>query len=187
VSRLAEHVDLATEHGSERFDGVVLATHTDQSLALLEDPSIEERAVLKAIPYQANLAVLHTDERLLTRRRRAWASWNFHAPTPELSEEPVSLTYLINRLQPLPFASPVMVSMNPIEKPRAERVLANFDYHHPVFLEGSDEAKRRVAALQGRTRTWFCGAWTRHGFHEDGLVSAINVARQMGVPIPWDA
>ncbi len=88
----------------------------------------------------------------LPRRRRAWASWNFHAPRPELSEDPVSLTYLINRLQPLPFAAPVMLSMNPIEKPRAERVLASFEYHHPVFLEGSDEAKRRVGSLQGRSQ-----------------------------------
>ncbi|MCM2328789.1 MAG: FAD-dependent oxidoreductase [Lysobacter sp.] len=185
VRRFADRVEVATDRGTERFDQVVLATHTDQSLAILEQPSVEERAVLRAIPYQANRAVLHTDERLLPRRRRAWASWNFHAPTPELSDEPVSLTYLINRLQPLPFASPVMVSMNPVEAPREDRVLASFDYHHPAFLEGSDEAKHRVASLQGRARTWFCGAWTRYGFHEDGLLSAIRVARQMGVPIPW--
>ena len=80
-----------------------------------------------------------------------------------------------------------MVSMNPVDEPREERVLASFDYHHPAFLEGSDEAKRRVASLQGRERTWYCGAWTRYGFHEDGLLSALNVARQMGVPIPWTA
>ena len=187
VRRFADRVELATDHGTERFDQVVLATHTDQSLAMLEHASVEERAVLKAIPYLANRAVLHTDERLLPRRRRAWASWNFHAPRPELSDEPVSLTYLINRLQPLPFSSPVMVSMNPVDEPREERVLASFDYHHPAFLEGSDEAKRRVASLQGRERTWYCGARTRYGFHEDGLLSALNVARQMGVPIPWTA
>jgi len=187
VRRFADRVEVATDHGSERFDQVVLAAHTDQSLALLEHPSVEERGVLKAIPYQANHAVLHTDERLLPRRRRAWASWNFHAPKPELSEEPVSLTYLINRLQPLPFASPVMLTMNPVEAPRDERVLASFGYHHPVFLEGSDEAQRRVVTLQGRDRTWFCGAWTRYGFHEDGLVSAMDVARRLGVPVPWNA
>jgi predicted NAD/FAD-binding protein len=187
VRRHPDHVALATGHGTERFDQVVLATHTDQSLALLEQPTAEERTVLGAIPYQGNRAVLHTDERLLPRRRRAWASWNFHAPRPELSDEPVSLTYLLNRLQPLPFARPVMVTLNPVEAPREERVLASFDYHHPVFLEGSDEAKRRLVALQGRSRTWYCGAWTRYGFHEDGLVSALDVARQMGVPAPWTA
>lgn len=187
VKRFEDRVEVATATGVERFDQVVLATHTDQSLALLENPSLEERAVLRAIPYQANRAVLHTDERLLPRRRRAWAAWNFHAPRPELSEEPVSLTYLLNRLQPLPFASPVMLTMNPVEAPREDKVLDTFEYHHPVFLEGSDEAKRRVVSLQGRSRTWFCGAWTRYGFHEDGLLSALQVARQMGVPIPWTA
>ncbi len=186
VRRFADRVEVATDHGAERFDQVVLATHTDQSLAMLERPSLEERSVLKAIPYQANTAILHTDERLLPRRRRAWASWNFHAPKPELSEAPVSLTYLINRLQPLPFTRPVMVTLNPVEAPREDKVLGTYGYHHPAFLEGSDEAKRRVVALQGRDRTWFCGAWTRYGFHEDGLLSAVNVARQMGVAIPWN-
>ena len=187
VRRFPDRVEVATAHGTERFDQVVLATHTDQSLAMLEHPTVEERSVLKAIPYQPNRAVLHTDERLLPRRRRAWASWNFHAPREGISDDPVSLTYLLNRLQPLPFASPVMVTLNPVDEPRPDRVLASFDYHHPAFLEGSDEAKRRVVSLQGRERTWYCGAWTRYGFHEDGLLSAVNVARQMGVPIPWTA
>jgi uncharacterized protein len=187
VRRFDDRVEVETDAGPENFDQVVLASHTDQSLALLQNPSHEERVVLKAIAYQANRAVLHTDERLLPRRRRAWASWNFHAPRPKLSDEPVSLTYLLNRLQPLPFPSPIMVTMNPVEEPRPDRVLAEFEYHHPVFLESSAEAKRRVTSLQGRARTWFCGAWTRYGFHEDGLLSAVNVARQMGVPIPWNA
>ncbi len=187
VRRFDDRVEIATDAGVERFDQAVLATHTDTTLSLLENPSIEERAILKAIPYQANVAVLHTDERLLPRRRAAWASWNFHASRPELSDEPVSLTYLLNKLQPLPFAKPVMVTMNPVEAPREESVLQRIEYHHPVFLEGSDEAKRRLGSLQGRARTWYCGAWTRYGFHEDGLLSAVNVARQMGVAIPWAA
>lgn len=185
VRRFEDRVEVLTDTGPERYDQVVLATHTDTTLSLLESPTVEERAVLKSIPYQANIAVLHTDERLLPRRRGAWASWNFHSPRPELSDEPVSLTYLLNKLQPLPFPKPVMVTMNPIEAPRDEAILQSIEYHHPVFLEGSDEAKRRVGPLQGRARTWFCGAWTRYGFHEDGLLSAVNVARQMGVPIPW--
>lgn len=178
-------VDVTTDLGTERFDQVVLATHTDQSLAMLERPAPEERAVLKAIPYLPNRAVLHTDTRLLPVRRRAWAAWNFHSPRAEATDDPVSLSYLINRLQPLPFAKPVVVTMNPIDAPRDETVLASFDYHHPAFLEESGEAQRRVAALQGRNRTWFAGAWTRYGFHEDGLASAIAVARAMGVEVPW--
>jgi predicted NAD/FAD-binding protein len=191
VRRLESGVEIATDQGTQRFDEVVMATHTDQSLALLENASPEERAVLRAIPYQPNRAVLHTDEALLPRRRRAWAAWNFFSPRREHSDQPVCLSYLINRLQPLPFRRPVVVTMNPLQAcgfaPRQESVIAEFDYHHPVFLEGSDEAKRRVADLQGKRRTWFCGAWTRHGFHEDGLLSAVNVARRMKAAIPWAA
>lgn len=185
VRRDAAGVTVATDEGAQRFDAVVMATHTDQSLRLLEHPSAEERAVLKAIPYQANRAILHTDASLLPRRRRAWAAWNFHAASEEESEAPVSLSYLINKLQPLPFARPVIVTLNPDEAPRDESVIGEFSYEHPTFLEGSEEAKRRVPSLQGRQRTWFCGAWTRHGFHEDGLVSAIAVARGFGIAPPW--
>lgn len=187
IRRDDDGVEVITDHGGERFDEVVLATHTDQSLAMLEQPAIEERAVLKAIPYLPNRAVLHTDERLLPTRRRAWAAWNFHSPREEASDDPVSLSYLINRLQPLPFAKPVIVTLNPIKEPDPSRVVDEFTYHHPAFLEGSDEAQRRVAALQGRRRTWYAGAWTRFGFHEDGLASAITVARALGVEAPWSA
>ncbi len=190
VRRVRRHdaaVEIATDHGTESYDQVVLATHTDQALALLEHPTFEERALLKAIPYQPNRAVLHTDERLLPRRKRAWAAWNFHSRHRDASDAPVSLSYLINRLQPLPFEQPVMVTMNPLDEPRDDRVLGSYEYHHPVFLEGSDVAQRRLPAIQGRQRTWFCGAWTRYGFHEDGLVSAMDVARRLGVRAPWAA
>jgi predicted NAD/FAD-binding protein len=178
-------VVITTDAGPERFDEVVLATHTDQALRLLERPTPEERSVLGAIPYQPNRALLHTDARLLPRRPRAWAAWNFHAPREEESEAPVSLSYLINKLQRLPFRQPVIVTLNPSEPPRDESVIAEFSYDHPTFLEGSDEAKRRVPGLQGRHHTWFCGAWTRHGFHEDGLASAVTVARRFGIEPPW--
>jgi predicted NAD/FAD-binding protein len=178
-------VEVATGSGTERFDEVVLATHTDQALRILEHPSVEERTVLQAIPYLPNRAVLHTDATLLPTRSRAWAAWNFHSARAEPSDEPVSLTYLLNKLQPLPFARPVLVTLNPRQQPRDDTVVDEFTYHHPAFLEGSDEAKRRVPGLQGRHRTWFAGAWTRHGFHEDGLVSAMQVARGLGVEAPW--
>ena len=187
VRRDAHGVTLMTDHGPERFDQVVMATHTDQSLALLEHPTVEERSVLKAIPYLPNRAVLHTDESLLPTRKRAWAAWNFHSPREDATDEPVSLSYLINRLQPLPFAKPVVVTLNPIREPAPASVQAEFRYHHPAFLENSDEAKARLPALQGRNRTWFAGAWTGYGFHEDGLASALAVARGMGVEAPWRA
>lgn len=189
VRRDDSGVEVSTDRGTERFDHVVMASHTDQTLAMLEHPSVEERTVLSAIPYQANKAVLHTDAKLLPHRRRAWAAWNFFSPRRDLTDEPVSLSYLINKLQPLPFKRPVVVTMNPQAEarfaPDPRTVMDEFDYHHPVFLEGSDEAKRRVDDLQGRRRTWFAGAWTRYGFHEDGLMSAINVARRLDPETAW--
>ena len=189
VTRDAQGVSVATDAGTERYDDVVMATHTDQSLRMLEHVSPEERAVLEAIPYQPNKAVLHTDARLLPRRKRAWAAWNFFSPRRDLTDEPVSLSYLINKLQPLPFTAPVVVTMNPQSEaqfaPDPRLVLDEFDYHHPVFLEGSDEAKGRLEKLQGERRTWFAGAWTRYGFHEDGLLSAIRVAKQLDPETPW--
>lgn len=189
VRRDDQGVHVSTDQGTERFDHVVMAAHTDQTLAMLEHVSAEERAVLSAIPYQPNKAVLHTDAKLLPHRRRAWSAWNFFSPRRDLTDQPVSLSYLINRLQPLPFERPVVVTMNPQAEarfaPDPRTVIEEFDYHHPVFLEGSDEAKRRVDDLQGRRRTWFAGAWTRYGFHEDGLMSAINVARRLDPETAW--
>jgi predicted NAD/FAD-binding protein len=189
VRRDEQGVDVSTDHGTERYDHVVMAAHTDQTLAMLEHVSTEERAVLKAIPYQANKAVLHTDAKLLPHRKRAWAAWNFFSPRRELTDEPVSLSYLINRLQPLPFKRPVIVTMNPQAEarfaPDPRCVIDEFDYHHPTFLEGSAEAQRRVEGLQGQRRTWFAGAWTRYGFHEDGMRSALNVAQKLDPETAW--
>jgi uncharacterized protein len=171
-----------TAAGSERFDHVVLACHSDQSLALLEDASSDERAILGAIQYHPNRAVLHTDTGVLPKRKLAWAAWNY-ARAADLGREQaaVCLHYLINRLQPLPWAQPVLVSLNPdpAHLPRADQVLADFAYSHPVFDRAAVNAQKRLGDIQGRSRIWFCGAWTRYGFHEDGLMSALNVAQQM--------
>ncbi|APV48501.1 NAD/FAD-binding protein [Betaproteobacteria bacterium GR16-43] len=189
VVRDATGVDVCTDAGTERFDQVVMATHTDQTLGMLAHASEDERSVLEAIPYQPNKAVLHTDARLLPHRKRAWAAWNFFSPRRELTDEPVSLSYLINMLQPLPFKTPVVVTMNPQHEakfaPDPRHVIDEYDYHHPVFLEGSDVAKARVETLQGQNRTWFAGAWTRYGFHEDGFLSAIKVAKQLEPETDW--
>jgi predicted NAD/FAD-binding protein len=165
-------VMVATDRGSERFDEVVLACHSDQSLALLADASPLERSVLGAIRYHRNRAVLHTDASLLPGRRQAWAAWNYErAADVHRERDAVCLHYLINKLQPLPFETPVIVSLNPVRAPRAERVHAEFDYEHPVFDRAALAAQARLAEIQGRSHVWFCGAWTRHGFHEDGLMS----------------
>jgi len=178
IQRQAGGVLLRTAQGSERFDEVVLACHSDQSLRLLaEDASPAEREVLGAIGYHRNRAVLHTDTQLLPQRPRAWAAWNYERGSA--SSQAVCLHYLLNRLQPLPWQQPVIVSLNPLREPRAEQVLNEFDYAHPVFDEAAVEAQTRLPQLQGQRQTWFCGAWTRYGFHEDGLLSGLGVAKQL--------
>lgn len=169
---------LDLDSGAERFDEVVLASHSDQSLALLgAHASADERAVLGAIRYHRNRALLHTDADVLPQRRKAWAAWNYErAPADQAEQTAVCLHYLINRLQPLPWQTPVIVSMNPAREPNAAKVHAEFDYAHPVFDLAAIAAQARVPQLQGVGHVWFAGAWTRYGFHEDGLRSGLAVA-----------
>jgi predicted NAD/FAD-binding protein len=187
VERATDGVNVYCASGEpEKFDQVVFACHTDQTLAMLADATDDEKLVLGGIPYQANQAILHTDVRFLPERKSAWAAWNFS--TDEMnnaSDKPVSLSYLLNKLQPLPFNTPVIVTLNPSFEPTPERVIARFDYDHPAFLETSLASQQRLADVQGKRGTWFCGAWTRYGFHEDGLMSGIAVARGLGVEAPW--
>ena len=173
-------VAVTTPAGTEMFDQVVMACHSDQSLALLADPTPPERSVLGAIRYHRNRAVLHTDATLMPQRRHAWAAWNYErAASTSREQASVCLHYLINRLQPLPFRTPVIVSLNPVREPRADTVMGEFDYAHPVFDAAAIEAQARVPELQGRGQVWFCGAWTRYGFHEDGLMSGLAVAEAL--------
>ncbi|MES2323151.1 MAG: FAD-dependent oxidoreductase [Pseudomonadota bacterium] len=170
----AASVRVVTARGAERFDHAVLACHSDQALALLGDSDAGERALLAPIGYQPNRAVLHTDARCLPRKRRAWAAWNYQsnaAPTPA-----VCVHYLLNKLQPLPCTTPLILSLNPLDEPAPANVLASFDYAHPVFDAAALAAQARLPALQGRRHTWFAGAWTGYGFHEDGLKSGLAVA-----------
>lgn len=186
VRRQAGGVMVATAHGSERFDDVVLAAHSDQSLAMLADADEHERAVLGAIRYHDNRAVLHTDVSLMPQRRAAWAAWNYERAASAAGEEAgVCLHYWINRLQPLPWRTPVIVSLNPSRLPDPAKVIRRIDYAHPVFDLAAIEAQRRLPALQGRGGVWFAGAWTRYGFHEDGLMSALAVVR--GLRERWRA
>ena len=182
-------VMVATDQGSERFDEVVLACHSDQSLALLADATAAEREVLGAIRYHPNRAVLHTDASVLPRRKLAWAAWNYaRAADAGREQAGVCLHYLINRLQPLPWSQPVVVSLNPdpAHPPDPASVLGQWDYSHPVFDAAAVQAQGRLPELQGRHHVWFAGAWTRYGFHEDGLMSALNVVqglRQRGLGV----
>jgi len=177
---------LRTKGGMERFDQVVLACHSDQAKAILGDAaSPEEQQLLAAIRYQSNRAVLHTDAALLPRDPALWSAWNYSSRQAELDQQPVSVSYLINRLQPLPFKTPVMVSLNPQREPAKDKVIAEFDYAHPVFDSPAIAAQRRLAELSGQRGVWFCGAWNGYGFHEDGLKSGLEVAKALGCAAPW--
>ena len=182
IARDGRGVHIVSNAGSERFDKVIIATHSDQALAMLQQPSLMEQQALSAINYQANTAVLHTDASVLPQRKAAWAAWNYERVQLDPNQPDhanVCLHYLINKLQPIPFEQPVVVSLNPTKPIAPEHVLGTFDYAHPVFDMAAINAQADIPALQGQQNTYFCGAWTGYGFHEDGLKSGLAAAGQL--------
>lgn len=179
ILRTDDDVRLVTDDGEERFDQVVLACHSDQALAMLGDASEMETSILGAIPYQNNDAVLHTDARLLPRNRKAWAAWNSYVPAHESSACTVS--YYMNMLQSLDAPEPLIVSLNRTDDIDPSKIIAMMKYQHPVYTSTSIAAQNRRVAINGQRRTWFCGAYWRYGFHEDGLRSAVSVAKALDV------
>ncbi len=190
VSRIARHadgVDVTTADGtSERFEGVVCAAHADQTLAMLADADQVEREVLAAFPYQRNDAVLHTDTSILPKRRRAWASWNYHLSQDP--QAPATVTYDLSRLQRVDSPEPILLTLNDAGRLDPAKVIRRIDYQHPAYGPDSIAAQRRHEEINGRRRTWFCGAYWGYGFHEDGVRSALAVARCFGKDLEtWTA
>lgn len=180
ILRDAEGVRVVSAGRVERFDAVILACHSDQSLRLLGgEASADEREVLGAIRYQANRAVLHTDVRVLPQRESAWAAWNYERAPAAQESARVCLHYLLNRLQPLPVKQPVVVSLNPTQPIDERTVVGAWDYDHPVFDLGAIRAQGRVPQLQGHLKTFYAGAWCGYGFHEDGLKAGLQAARAL--------
>ncbi|MFK2875814.1 NAD(P)/FAD-dependent oxidoreductase [Rhodanobacter hydrolyticus] len=165
--------------GSECFDHVVLACHSDQALALLTDATDRERSILGAIPYQANDVVLHTDATLLPRRRKAWAAWN--AFIPRKPEAPCTVSYCMNLLQGLDSPEPLVVTLNRSDAIDPAKILRRLCYHHPVYTHASVAAQERKSEIQGVNNTWFAGAYWGWGFHEDGIRSAVELAAAFDV------
>lgn len=174
VERFDAHVQLTTQGGSERFDQVILACHSDQSLSLLKDVNEAERHTLGAIRYQPNEVVLHTDIGQLPRNRRAWASWNYRLTAGGEHLLP-KVTYDMNRLMGIDASARFCVTLNNSAAIAPEHILSRFDYAHPIFTLDGVDAQDRWEAINGQRRTWFCGAWWGKGFHEDGVVSARRV------------
>ncbi|WP_374324555.1 NAD(P)/FAD-dependent oxidoreductase [Azonexus sp.] len=186
VTREAGGLRVTHARGSDHYDQVVMACHSDQSLAILGyTASDAQREVLAAIRYQPNRAILHTDPALLPRQRSLWSAWNYFAGEGAPGEQPVGVSYLINKLQPLPFSTPVVVTLNPVSEPAPDKILAEFDYAHPVFDAAAIAAQEKLAGVQGENGIWLAGAWGSYGFHEDGLKSALRVANGLGVQAPW--
>lgn len=178
VRRSAGGVEILMKNGVKQpFDDVVFACHAPQALRLLEDADAEERQILSAFKTQSNIAVLHTDERLMPRRRRAWASWNYisdHAGQRELA-----VTYWMNELQNLKTATNCFVTLNPNQEPAPEKTVGAFQYDHPVFDSAATRAQREIWNIQGKRNIWFAGAWLGYGFHEDGLQAGLAVAESL--------
>ncbi|MBL8659947.1 MAG: FAD-dependent oxidoreductase [Rhodospirillales bacterium] len=190
-----------------RFDKVVIATHADQALSMLADPSDDERRLLGAFRYRANVAVLHRDRRLMPKRKRVWSSWNYidgrtperhrrpkssarpalaDLPTPPSAAERVCVTYWMNRLQNVDTGAPVFVTLNPHTPPEPKKTLKTFNYHHPMFDAEALRAQAQLHRLQGRRSTWFCGSYFGAGFHEDALASGLAVGEALGgARRPW--
>lgn len=180
------------EHGvtlpeyDRRFDAVVMAGHADETLAALDRPDEAEAGVLSSFRFQENHAFLHRDVGLMPHRRQVWSSWNYLGRRDVDGERAVAVTYWMNRLQQLDAAHDWLVTLNPFEPPHESLVEREITYHHPVFDAKAVAAQDKLPALQGHRRTFYAGAWTGYGFHEDGLASSVAVARQFGVTIPWE-
>jgi predicted NAD/FAD-binding protein len=173
-------VRISTDAGSEVFDKVIIATHSDQALRMLFEPTLQEQKVLSAIRYQANKAVLHTDVSVLPSRQSAWAAWNYErAQGTDQGSAQVCLHYLLNRLQPLPWEQPVVVSLNPVRAIAKNTIIGEYDYAHPVFDLPAVAAQQRMPSLQGQNNRYFAGAWMGYGFHEDGLKAGMAAAAQL--------
>ncbi len=186
VARHAKGVDVHDVTGkSERYDEVIFACHSDQALALIENSTDLEAQLLGDVRYQRNRIVVHSDARLMPQRKGAWASWVYLSDAKHDANPSVSLSYWMNRLQQLPTQMPVIVTLNPGTQPDDALMHDRYDFEHPVFDAAAIRAQARLPEIQGKQHLWFCGAWQRYGFHEDGLLSAMRVAQGLGVRIPW--
>lgn len=181
IERLSDGALLTDENGrQEQFDQVVICCHSDQALNLLTNPTQAEQDILGAIKYQNNKVVTHTDNLFMPKNKNAWASWVYLGDANQLS-----LTYWMNNLQPLTSEQDIFVTLNPNTMPAAEHILDTHEFSHPVFDQAAISAQTKIDSIQGINGIWYAGAWQRYGFHEDGLASAVKVAKALGAHIPW--
>jgi predicted NAD/FAD-binding protein len=190
VTRNDQGVVVTSNGNSEEFDQVIFATHAPDTLRMLADASAAELALLSKVRYQPNTAYLHTDSTLLPRSKKVWSAWNYIGTSADASStsgspQSVCVSYLLNQLQRLDTETPVIVTLNPTHQPRQESVFAQFEYDHPVFDQSAIDSQTNLSSIQGTNKTWFAGAWTGYGFHEDGLKSALRVVKQFDMGPAW--
>lgn len=186
VVREDAQIAVTDSRGETRhYDQVLFACHADQALAVLKTPSPEESRLLSHCRYQPNDMILHSDVSFMPQHKGAWASWVYLSEKRNDDQPHVSLSYWMNRLQPLKTSTPIIVTLNPTRQPVEALVHDRYRFEHPVFDTPAIQAQQQLELIQGKDRIWYAGAWQRYGFHEDGLLSAVRVAEAMGVPIPW--
>ncbi|MGD9171990.1 MAG: NAD/FAD-binding protein, partial [Candidatus Thiodiazotropha sp.] len=183
VNRKEDRVEVETTQEHALYDAVIFATHAPDTLNTLKDADNREKALLGAFDYQPNTAVLHTDRRFLPTRESLWSAWNYLSLGE--ADQSVCVSYLLNRLQRLPFETPLMVTLNPDPQRMPRDPIAIYQYDHPIFNQSAIDAQAKLNGIQGRNRVWFCGAWCGYGFHEDGLKSALRIIGDFNVEAPW--
>ncbi len=187
IKREGGKVTLTDSNGKvHKFDQVVFACHSNQALEILKDASIEEKSIIGAFDYQPNKMILHKDDSFMPKNKNCWSSWIYLSDDKEDESNNVSLTYWMNNLQPLDTQEPILVTLNPSKRPAEDKIFDEYIFEHPVFNKKAIDCQSRISEIQGVNNTWFCGAYLRYGFHEDGLLSAVNVAKKMGLEIPWE-
>jgi predicted NAD/FAD-binding protein len=187
VARNSDGIEIRDDQGGvERYDHAILGCHADESLSILKDARSEDRALLGAFRYQPNRAILHKDPSVMPKRNACWASWVYKADV-STSELKISVSYWMNKLQGIDARFPLFVTLNPTQKIAPEHVFDEHIFYHPVFDAAAMAAQHGLSEIQGHQNTWYCGAYLRHGFHEDGLLSAVEIAKQFGIDAPWAA
>ena len=176
-----------TDHSGDvvTYDQVVFACHADEAMKMLVAPSDDVRKVIGAFSYQTNKVVVHSDESFMPKSKKSWASWIYLSQQKQDRSNAVSLSYWMNNLQPLNTDQTILVTLNPGERPQEHLIYDEHEFSHPVFDVPAIMAQKQIDAIQGKDGLWFCGAYQRYGFHEDGLLSAVNAVQKMGVNIPW--
>jgi predicted NAD/FAD-binding protein len=175
---------ISNDGQSERYDQVIFACHGPEVLGLLADPSEQEYSILSEFKRQKNKAYLHRSSQIMPRNKACWSSWTYHAPQ-NLQDETIAVTYWMNHLQGIKSKEPIFVTLNPLDPLPEDSIFDCHEFYHPIYTPQSVKAQKDLISLQGKRQTWFCGAYTANGFHEDGLKSAVMIAGQMGVMPPW--